>query len=54
MALVLGNEERRLPPATLDACEKIVSIPNAGRVQSLNVAASAAVLIYALRHSISR
>jgi len=54
IALVLGNEERGLPPATLDACEKIVSIPGAGRVQSLNVAASAAVLIYALRHSIGR
>jgi RNA methyltransferase, TrmH family len=48
IALVLGNEERGLPPATLDACEKIVTIPGSGRVQSLNVAASAAVLIYAL------
>jgi len=48
IALVLGNEERGLPSATLEACEKIVGIPGSGRVQSLNVAASAAVLIYAL------
>jgi TrmH RNA methyltransferase len=49
VALVLGNEEEGLPRATLDACEEIVTIPGAGRVQSLNVAASAAILTHALR-----
>ena len=50
-ALVLGNEEHGLPLATLRAVEKIVSIPGAGRIQSLNVAASAAILLHALtRH----
>ncbi|HMK80706.1 MAG TPA: RNA methyltransferase, partial [Xanthobacteraceae bacterium] len=47
-ALVLGNEEEGLPRATLAACEEIVAIPGAGRIQSLNVAASAAILLYAL------
>jgi TrmH RNA methyltransferase len=47
-ALVLGNEETGLPRATLEACEEVVAIPGAGRVQSLNVAATAAILIYAV------
>jgi TrmH RNA methyltransferase len=48
-ALVLGNEEHGLPRATLDACDAIVTIPGSGRVQSLNVSASAAIFLYALR-----
>jgi RNA methyltransferase, TrmH family len=51
LAVVLGNEEQGLPPATLAACEAIVSIPGSGLVQSLNVAASAAILIHALIRS---
>jgi TrmH RNA methyltransferase len=47
-ALVLGNEEDGVPEATLQACDEIVTIPAAGPVQSLNVAVSAAILIYAL------
>lgn len=49
LAIVLGNEEDGLPPATLKACETIVTIPGSGQVQSLNVAASAAIFIYAAR-----
>jgi len=49
VALVLGNEEDGLPRATLDACDAVVTIPGAGHVQSLNVSASAAILIYALQ-----
>jgi RNA methyltransferase, TrmH family len=48
IALVLGNEETGLPPATLAACEEIVTIPGAGAMQSLNVSASAAIFIHAL------
>ena len=48
IALVLGNEEHGLPAATLKACEELVTIPGAGHVQSLNVAASAAILLQAL------
>jgi RNA methyltransferase, TrmH family len=47
IALVLGNEEDGLPRATLAACEEIVTIPGSGRVQSLNVSASAAILLHA-------
>lgn len=46
IAIVLGNEEHGLPPATLKACDAIVTIPGAGRVQSLNVASSAAIFLY--------
>jgi TrmH RNA methyltransferase len=49
MALVLGNEERGLSPPTLHACDEVVTIPGSGWVQSLNVAASAAILMHALR-----
>ena len=47
-ALVLGNEETGLDPATLALCDEIATIPGSGRVQSLNVAAAAAILIHAL------
>lgn len=50
-AIVLGNEETGLDRATLAACEAIVTIPGSGNVQSLNVAAAAAILIYTLTRS---
>lgn len=46
--LVMGNEEDGLPPATLAACDAVLTLPGSGRVQSLNVAATAAILIHAL------
>jgi RNA methyltransferase, TrmH family len=48
VALVLGNEESGLDAETISSCDEIVSIPGSGRVQSLNVAAAAAILIYML------
>ena len=48
VALLLGNEEDGLPPATLAACDDIVTLPGSGRIQSLNVAATAAILIHEL------
>ena len=48
LALILGNEERGVDPATLALCDAIVTIPSSGEVQSLNVAAAAAILLYAL------
>ena len=50
LALVMGNEEEGLSAATLAACGAIVTIPGAGsgQMQSLNVAASSAILIHAL------
>jgi TrmH RNA methyltransferase len=46
-ALVLGNEQHGLPRDTLRACDELVTLPGSGSVQSLNVAATAAILIYA-------
>jgi RNA methyltransferase, TrmH family len=46
IALVLGNEETGLDGAVLTDCEEVVTIPGCGRLQSLNVAAAAAILIY--------
>lgn len=46
LAVVLGNEEEGLPEATKAACDEVATIPGSGRVQSLNVAATAAILIH--------
>jgi RNA methyltransferase, TrmH family len=48
VALVLGNEERGCSPEVLAACRRQVRIPGSKRVQSLNVAQAAAVLLHAL------
>jgi RNA methyltransferase, TrmH family len=47
VALVLGNEQHGLPRDTRRACDELVTLPGSGSVQSLNVAATAAILIYA-------
>lgn len=47
IAVVLGNEEHGLPRETQKACESILTLPGSGRVQSLNVAATAAILVHA-------
>jgi len=51
VALVLGNEKTGLDAATIAACDAVVTIPGSGRVQSLNVAAAAAILMYLLTRS---
>ncbi|MBS7810182.1 TrmH family RNA methyltransferase [Roseococcus pinisoli] len=48
IALVLGHEENGLSPDVLAACEMRVTLPGSGLVESLNVAAAAAVLMHAL------
>lgn len=48
LCVVLGNEEEGLPRETLAACEGIVTLGGSGAVQSLNVAASAAIFIHEL------
>jgi len=46
IALVLGNEEHGLSPAVAAACTRLVTIPGQDRIESLNVSAAAAVLIW--------
>ena len=50
LALVLGTEGDGLGAATLAAVDLVVRIPMAGEVDSLNVAAAAAVAFYATRY----
>jgi 23S rRNA (guanosine2251-2'-O)-methyltransferase len=47
VVLVLGSEGRGLRPRVARACDALVSIPLRGRIESLSVSASAAVLLYA-------
>ena len=49
VALVLGTEGDGLSTRTLAAADVVVRIPMAGAVDSLNVAAAAAVAFWALR-----
>lgn len=49
LALVLGTEGDGLHPRTLTHVDQVVRIPMAGGVDSLNVAAAAAVAAWALR-----
>jgi len=44
--LVLGAEGRGLRPRVAAACDELVSLPLRGRVESLNVSATAAVVLY--------
>lgn len=48
LAIMLGNEEVGIPPASLQACSATVKLPGSGHVQSLNVAATAAIFIWEL------
>ncbi|OKL54705.1 rRNA methyltransferase [Bowdeniella nasicola] len=49
LAVVLGTEGDGLARSTIAACDDVVRIPMAHGVDSLNVAAAAAVAFYALR-----
>lgn len=46
VALLLGNEAHGLPEAVVRAADTVVTIPMAGRVESLNVAMTGAVLAF--------
>lgn len=49
LAIVMGNEGDGLPQPTIDAADYVVRIPMARGVDSLNVAAAAAVAFWQLR-----
>jgi 23S rRNA (guanosine2251-2'-O)-methyltransferase len=46
VVLVLGAEGRGLRPRVAAACDDLVALPLRGRIESLNVSATAAVLLY--------
>ncbi len=46
VAIVVGAEDSGLDQAWLDAADRLVRIPMRGRVNSLNVSVSAAILLY--------
>ncbi len=48
VALVLGNEEHGITPAVAAACSRLVTIPGAGKIESLNVSVAGAVLMWEL------
>ena len=48
VVLVLGAEGRGLRPRVASACDELVSLPLLGRIDSLNVSAAGAVLMYAI------
>jgi 23S rRNA (guanosine2251-2'-O)-methyltransferase len=48
--VVLGSEGKGLRPRVADACDELISLPNAGRVGSLNVSTASAALVYGILH----
>ena len=46
VALVLGSEGKGLRPLVREKCDKILSLPVYGKINSLNVASAASVFIY--------
>jgi 23S rRNA (guanosine2251-2'-O)-methyltransferase len=48
VVVVLGAEGRGLRPRVASACDELVAIPQRGRIDSLNVSAAAAVLLYGI------
>jgi 23S rRNA (guanosine2251-2'-O)-methyltransferase len=47
VVLVLGSEGRGLRPRVASSCDALVSLPLRGQIESLGVAAAAAVIVYA-------
>ncbi|GGI07482.1 TrmH family RNA methyltransferase [Egicoccus halophilus] len=52
LALVLGNEAHGLPDTAAARLDDVVAIPRWGRAESLNVAAAAAIAIYAAARAV--
>jgi 23S rRNA (guanosine2251-2'-O)-methyltransferase len=48
VVLVLGSEGRGLRPRVAEACDELVALPMRGKIESLNVSAAAASLIYGI------
>jgi 23S rRNA (guanosine2251-2'-O)-methyltransferase len=48
VVLVLGSEGRGLRRRVAEACDELVALPMRGRIESLNVSAAAAALVYGI------
>jgi 23S rRNA (guanosine2251-2'-O)-methyltransferase len=48
VVLVLGSEERGIRPRVAQSCDVLIALPQRGRIESLNVSAAAAVLVYGI------
>ncbi len=48
LSYVLGAEREGLPAAVVEGCDEVATIPIPGEVESLNVAAAAAIALYEL------
>jgi 23S rRNA (guanosine2251-2'-O)-methyltransferase len=48
VVLVLGGESTGIRPRVAKSCDALVALPLAGRIESLNVSAAAAVLMYGI------
>jgi 23S rRNA (guanosine2251-2'-O)-methyltransferase len=49
--LVLGSEGKGLRPRVANACDQLIALPVRGRIDSLNVSAAAAALVYGILQS---
>lgn len=52
--LVLGGEGKGIRPRVASACDGLVALPRAGRIESLNVSAAAAALLFEAARQRSR
>ncbi len=49
VVLLMGNEQQGLPADLVQACGKLVRIPQAGKADSLNLAVATGVMLYEIR-----
>jgi 23S rRNA (guanosine2251-2'-O)-methyltransferase len=54
VVIVVGSEGRGMRPKVAKTCDALVSIPQRGRIESLNVSTATAVLLYAVLASRAR
>jgi 23S rRNA (guanosine2251-2'-O)-methyltransferase len=46
VAFILGSEGKGISPTLLGKCDSVIRIPMTGRIKSLNVGVSAALILY--------
>ena len=54
MALVVGSEEKGLAPLTRKRCEAVVSIPQLGKISSLNAGVAVSVAAFEVARQTKR